>query len=154
MLFYVRIFQNNRYNGVTEKPKVSRKSILNLKVKMKKFCLVLIALFCVIFTAAAQKSGKFQATEDLPSLDISKGDVVYITFDRKNGIEYFRFENLSNYTSFAAISTGGMGGSRNGYNFTYFKIEGVSNSIQIQWIIDYKYNLGEVKIGSCRFIRL
>ena len=119
---------------------------------MKKFCLVLIALFCVIFTTAAQDSGKFQATQDLPSLDISEGDVVYITHDREDGIDYFRFENLSNYTSFVAISTGGMGGFRNGYNFTYFKIEGVSNSIQIQWRYDYKSNFEEVKIGNCRFV--
>ena len=142
-----------RYKGVTEKPKVSRKCILNLKVKMKKFCLVLIAFFCVIFTAAAKDTGKFQATQDLPSLDISKGDVVYITHEREDGTDYFRFENLSNYTSFAAISTGGMGGFRNGYNFTYFKIEGVSNSIQIQWRYDYKSNLEEVKIGNCRFVK-
>lgn len=121
---------------------------------MKKFCLVLIAFFCVIFTAAAQKSGKFQATQDKPSLDISKGDVVYITYDRENGKDYFSFENLSNYTSFVAISTGGMGGFRNGYNFTFFRIEGVSNSIQIQWAIDYNYNLEEVKIGDCHFVRL
>ena len=120
---------------------------------MKKFCLVLIAFFCVIFTAAAQKSGKFQATQDKPSLDISKGDVVYITYDRENGKDYFSFENLSNYTSFVAIDTGGMGGFRNGYNLGYFEIEGVSNSIQIQWRYDYKSNLEEVKIGNCRFVK-
>ena len=121
---------------------------------MKKFLLVLIAFFCVIFTAAAQESGKFQATQDIPSLHISKGDVVYITKDREDN---FSFENVSNGTSFIAWNAGGMGGFKDGYNFAFYKIEGVRGSIKIQWAMSRKYNnfiLAEVKIYDCRFVKL
>lgn len=115
---------------------------------MKKLFLLMVLFFCT-FTAFAQTSGKYQADSDIPSLNISKGDIVYISFSRNGGniADAISFENMSNLTSFIAQSAGGMAGMRNGYYFAYYNIEGVG-SRQI------KYNKGRVIIGNCTFTKI
>lgn len=112
---------------------------------------LLMVLFSCTFTAFAQTSGKYQANSDIPSLNISKGDIVYISFSREglgNISDAISFENMSNFTSFIAQSTGGMAGSRDGYAFAFYNIEGVGIR-QINYQINY--NESEVIIGNYTF---
>lgn len=116
---------------------------------MKNLFLLMVLFFCT-FTAFAQTSGKYQANSDIPSLNISKGDIVYISFSWNNGSfpDAISFENMSNFTSFIAQSTGGMAGLRDGYVFAFYNIEGVGirqNNYQIN------YNESEVIIGYYTF---
>lgn len=113
---------------------------------MKKLFLLMVLFFCT-FTAFAQTSGKYQANSDIPSLNISKGDIVYISFSSNGGNikDAISFENMSNFTSFIAQSAGGMGGLRNGYYFAFYNIEGVGIR-QIKYQINY--NESEVIIGN------
>lgn len=116
---------------------------------MKKLFLLMVLFFCT-FTAFAQTSGKYQADRDIPSLNISKGDIVYISFSRNYGNlkDAISFENMSNLTSFIAQSAGGMGGLRNGYNFAFYNIKGVRGSLKIE------YNKSEVRIYNCTFTKI
>lgn len=117
---------------------------------MKNLFLLMVLFFCT-FTAFAQTSGKYQANSDIPSLNISKGDIVYISFSREglgNISDAISFENMSNFTSFIAQSTGGMGGLRDGYVFAFYDIEGVGIR-KINYQINY--NESEVIIGYYTF---
>lgn len=117
---------------------------------MKKLFLLIVLFFCT-FTAFAQTNGKYQADRDIPSLNISKGDIVYISFSRNGGNvkDTISFENMTNLTSFIARSAGGMAGMRNGYYFAYYNIEGVGKqSIRID------YNKYKVIIGDCTFTKI
>lgn len=118
---------------------------------MKKLFLLMVLFFCT-FTAFAQTSGKYQADSDIPSLNISKGDIVYISFSRNGGNipDAISFENMSNLTSFIAQSSGGMGGMRNGYYFRFYNIEGLGS-----WHIEYNKSKSEVRIGGkCTFTKI
>ena len=116
-----------------------------------------MVLFFCTFTAFAQTSGKYQANNDIPSLNISKGDIVYISFSfSRNGdniADAISFENMSNLTSFIAQSDGGgMAGMRDGYYFAFYTIEGVPN-----WKIKYnkiQYNKSKVRIGNYTFTKI
>ena len=126
-----------------------------VKVKTKNYeKLIFIdgTIFCT-FTAFAQTSGKYQANSDIPSLNISKGDIVYISFSNDGGNlkKTISFENMSNLTSFIAQSAGGMGGLRKGYYFAYYNIEGVGIR-QINYQINY--NESEVIIGNYSFTKI
>ena len=84
--------------------------------------------------------GKYRADKDAPSLNISKGDIVYISVSKgERGYDY-SFENLSNFTSFIARAAGGMGGFRNGYNFSYFFIKNIRN-------VQIRYNDEEIRMA-------
>ncbi len=117
---------------------------------MKKLFLLMV-LFFSIFTAFAQTSGKYQADSDIPTLNISKGDIVYISFSSNGGniADAISFENMSNLTSFIAKSAGGMAGMRNGYYFAYYNIEGVGCRQ-----IEYNKSKSKVIIGNCTFTKI
>lgn len=121
---------------------------------MKKLFSLMVLFFC-IFTAFAQTSGKYQADSDIPSLNISKGDIVYISFSRDFGniADAISFENMSNLTSFIAQSSGGMAGLRDGYNFAFYDIEGVP-SLKNKYSIKIRYNKSEVRIYNCTFTKI
>ncbi|MBR6656158.1 MAG: hypothetical protein IKL20_06110 [Alistipes sp.] len=112
---------------------------------MKKILLVLIMLLGISSAANAQFAGyefggKFQAERDIPSVDIKKGDVVYISFSKD--YRTISFENTRTFNSFIAKNNGGMGGSKDGYYFRFYNIESYGIRVQIG------YNSYAVRIGN------
>ncbi len=111
---------------------------------MKKVLFVLIAFLGLIFTANAQSSGRYRANNDLSSLNISKGEIVYISFTA-NAIS---FENTTNMTSFIATCTGGMAGFTHGFNWRFYYINDKHKNVQI------KFNDKTVIVYNCTFTKL
>ena len=101
---------------------------------MKKMFFMFIAFMMISFVVNAHPiEGKYRADKDAPSLNISKGDIVYISVSKgEHGYDY-SFENLSNFTSFIARAAGGMGGFINGYNVSSFIIKNISWHVQIRY---------------------
>ena len=108
---------------------------------MKKMVLFFAFVMISFVVNAHPIEGKYRADKDAPSLNISKGDIVYISVSKgERGYDY-SFENLSNFTSFIARAAGGMGGFLNGYNFSSFIIKNIS------WHVRISYNDEEVRMA-------